>query len=64
MELPGLVAGASTDRCRRALTVQCRHADDHSEPDFKVPLRYCGVRQDRRRAQGRRLYEAVDVALA
>ncbi len=54
-----LTSGAATDRFRTAL--QAEMATGVPKPDLPFPARYSGVHQERRRACGWQLYEAVGV---
>ncbi|WP_372574227.1 nitroreductase [Ruegeria jejuensis] len=54
-----LTSGAATDRFRTALTDEVQGAAPN--PDLPFPSSYSGVYQDRRRACGWALYEAVGV---
>ena len=54
-----LTSGAETDRFRAAL--QNEVATGTPQPDMPFPARYTGVYQERRRATGWQLYEAVGV---
>jgi len=51
---------AETDRLRDALAAHARSAP--TAPDIVFPERYGGLHQERRRACGRALYEAVGIA--
>ncbi|MEX0350559.1 MAG: nitroreductase [Paracoccaceae bacterium] len=54
-----LTSGAATDRFRAALTDEAQRAAP--KPDLPFPSSYSGVYQERRRACGWALYEAVGV---
>lgn len=55
-----VTSGAETDRFRAAMLDEV--ANGQSAPDLSFPTGYSGVYQDRRRACGWQLYEAVGVA--
>lgn len=57
-----VTSGQATEDFRRSLMEHVRQYDDLSNPDYEMPAQFTGVRQDRRRAQGWQLYEAVGVA--
>lgn len=56
-----ITSGEGTERFRTALMEHVIETGGRSAPDLTFPEQYTGVRQERRRAQGWQLYEAVGV---
>lgn len=56
-----ITSGEGTERFRDALIQHVIETNGQPAPDFTFPEQYTGVRQERRRAQGWQLYEAVGV---
>lgn len=56
-----VTSGEGTERFRAALTAHVRERGRNVNPDFSRPAEYHGVYQQRRRASGWQLYEAVGV---
>lgn len=54
--------GDATARLREALTAYAREQGADVKPDIQMPQEYTGVHQERRRASGWQLYDAVGVA--
>lgn len=56
-----ITSGQGTERFRNELVQHVIETSGRPAPDFTFPQHYTGVRQERRRAQGWQLYEAVGV---